>query len=115
MLISNFISNKQLLLSFLLVFICLTGDWLVQHVHKSVHGKAIFDNLTHGLVGLISASIIIDKFTSKLTTNDQVFLVLACFIFSALIDVDHFIEAKSFHIKVRKLQKLCNFTAKIFD
>ncbi|KAG5680878.1 hypothetical protein PVAND_010357 [Polypedilum vanderplanki] len=51
--------------------------------------KAMYDNITHGLVGFFAAAIL---FTDDW---DRMYWALICMLLSSLIDVDHFISAWS--------------------
>lgn len=99
---TKLISNKQLILSILLCATCILGDKLLNiYNNKSSYTKALIDNLTHGLVGCFTAAIIVNEFKDRLSLNEQLLLEIFCTIFSSIIDVDHFIEAKSFSLHVR--------------
>lgn len=97
------ISNKQLILSFLLCITCIVGDTLINsYINKtSNYAKALVDNLTHGLIGYFTAAIIVNEFKDLVSINEQKLLQIFCTLFASIIDVDHFIEAKSFSLHVR--------------
>lgn len=74
---------------------CVVGDNRLKASIKPVI-KAAFDNVTHGIVGLLSASIVIGA------QADKLYLAVACMMISSLIDADHFIAARSLKLSVRK-------------
>lgn len=92
--------NKRVIISICLVVICIFGDYLVELSANYRHVKAICDNLTHGLIGFFTALIILTELTISPTLREQLILITACAVSSSLIDVDHFIAAKSWHLKV---------------
>ncbi|KAL4228416.1 hypothetical protein ACF0H5_011463 [Mactra antiquata] len=80
----------------LLLLSCCIGDYLLLHpIKQSQLLTAATDSLTHGIVGAFSWAIICDvKFTRQ--------TVLECFLCGLLamsVDIDHFLSAKSFHLK----------------
>lgn len=83
----------------LLAVTAITGDILVRTTNVHVY-KAIFDNVTHGLIGMITWTIVSMNVRNK-DALSRSFEVVLCTLISSLIDVDHFIAAKSFHLKVR--------------
>lgn len=62
--------------------------------------KAISDNLTHGSVGLVSYLIVVIEYRTSITITEQILLIGACFILACLIDVDHFVVARSWKLVV---------------
>ncbi|CAO1409211.1 unnamed protein product [Diamesa tonsa] len=68
---------------------CYFGDKLVQRTIKNHVLRAIFDNLTHGLIGLFSAA------TLFINDKEKLYLAGVCMVLSSIIDADHFIAAKS--------------------
>lgn len=48
----------------------------------------------------LAAFIIVNEFRDKITVTEHTLLILFCFVVASLIDVDHFIHAKSFSLKV---------------
>lgn len=99
--IKNYI-NSQIVISLLLCATCFIGDYFVQSIKTSRFLKALCDNLTHGLIGTLAAVILINGngFKAKLNENEHIFIIVGCFIVSSIIDIDHFIAAKSFNLKV---------------
>ncbi|CAO1400824.1 unnamed protein product [Diamesa serratosioi] len=76
-------------LSSVTISTCYFGDKLVQRTHKNHVLRAIYDNLTHSLIGLFSAAILL------INDKDKLYLAGVCMVLSSIIDVDHFIAAKS--------------------
>lgn len=93
-------TNKQFILSCLLCITCILGDKLVDIYKSSNVAKALLDNLTHGLIGYIVGCIVADEFKDRLSAYEQLLLSTFCFFIASVIDVDHFIEAKSFNLHV---------------
>lgn len=88
-------------LSLLLGLVCLIGDNFVavaQRGDKLV--EALADNVTHGLVGALSALIVVAEFGDRLSLTEQKLLVGAGYLVASGIDVDHFIAARSFRLSV---------------
>lgn len=84
----------------LLVAVSLLGDHLVSRIHQKHAVKAISDNSTHFLIGGISWLIVCIN-TSFLQNHTQsIYEILLCALIAAVIDVDHFICAKSLSLKV---------------
>ena len=88
-----------------LLLTCLFGDWLGQSQLLQDKGwaRALVDSGTHGSVGAISWLIVL--IGSKLWEDDnkRIYLVcevLLCGMAASFIDIDHFIAAGSFSIKV---------------
>lgn len=48
----------------------------------------------------LAAFIIVNEFRDKITVTEHTLLILFCFVVASIIDVDHFIAAKSFSLKV---------------
>lgn len=92
----------QLLLSLLLATTCLLGDALVHRYSHSRVLKAICDNLTHAIVGLLAATLIINEIKYYTTFDEQIWMLVTCFVASSLIDMDHFIAARSWRLIVSK-------------
>lgn len=83
------------LLSLAIAVTCVVGDNRLKATTKPVV-KAAFDNVTHGIVGLLSALIVTGA------QADKLYLAVGCMMMSSLIDADHFIAAKSLKLSVRK-------------
>lgn len=85
----------------LLVAVSLLGDYLVSRIHQKHAVKAICDNSAHFSIGGISWLIVCIN-TSFSQNNTQCLLeILLCAFIAAVIDVDHFISAKSLSLKVQ--------------
>lgn len=90
-----------------LLVICLVGDKLLQVVQKPPLLKAAVDNVTHALIGLVVAEIVVHQFRDQLARSELWLLIGFGFGLASWIDVDHFIEARSFHIHVRYIKFIC--------
>ena len=75
-----------------------TGDRLVESC-KSVPIRAIFDNLTHGIVGGFSWILVLLLSKKPLTPN--IYSIVYSVVISSFIDLDHFVAAKSWNLRVR--------------
>lgn len=99
-------SVKSLTVNFLLSLgvcvSCLIGDKLVELSRLPIL-KAICDNLTHGVVGLLSAILLVINIKEKLQHKESCGLVTLCLLISCVIDVDHFIAAKSMQLVVSNI------------
>lgn len=73
---------------------CLIGDKLLAKINSFHLFRALADNLAHGLIGMLSLGIIVAEH------KENIYLACVCFILSSLIDVDHFIAAKSLKLSV---------------
>lgn len=90
----------QITLTTLLAVVCVFGDWLVElHLNSSI-AKAIFDNVTHACVGLFTASILFIQLDHRISTAERNAAIIVCCLVSSLIDVDHFIAARSWKLTV---------------
>nr|XP_033340130.1 transmembrane protein 267 [Megalopta genalis] len=63
---------------------------------KSAVSRAIFDNITHAIVGGLTWAVILNLFKKSLTQNLS--NIFCCFFLSSVIDVDHFIAAWSWDL-----------------
>jgi hypothetical protein len=81
-------------LSVMTVATCWLGDLKLRRGGDPLP-KAICDSSTHGLVGLFTSAIILTE------CSDKLYLAIACMLIASLIDVDHFITARSFKLSVR--------------
>lgn len=84
---------------------CYFGDKLVQRTNKNHVLRAIFDNLTHSLIGLFSSAILL------INDKDKLYLAGVCMVVSSIIDVDHFIAAKSLKLTVSDILSIIVATA----
>lgn len=89
-----------MLLSVCLGVTCLIGDNLVERFSNFAIFKAICDNFTHGLIGFLSAFLIVSELRDHVLWNERSLLIAACTIVSSLIDIDHFIAARSWNLSV---------------
>ena len=89
-----------LILEILLTCVCLLGDQLLFVLEEGLL-KALSDNITHILIGVLSWFLIIFNLKISLTENIQTSLVqcTAAAAISSLMDIDHFIMAKSIHLE----------------
>ncbi|KAK9884916.1 hypothetical protein WA026_009153 [Henosepilachna vigintioctopunctata] len=83
----------------LLVAVSLLGDHLVSRNHEKHAFKAIVDNSTHFLIGGISWLIVCINTTFVLNHSGCLFQILLCGVIASIIDVDHFLSAKSLSLK----------------
>lgn len=90
----------RIILGALLGIICYLGDRLVEYETESGLKKALCDSSTHAIVGLMSATIFVLQINQRIETDEKIRLVFVCSLLSSLIDIDHFIEAKSFKLFV---------------
>ena len=91
-----------LILEILIVCICLLGDQLLIVLEDGLL-KALSDNITHILISVFSWFIIIYNLKTPLTENMKTSFVqcVAAASIASLIDIDHFIMAKSIHLEVK--------------
>ena len=90
----------------MLVSTCIIGDLLLGVVQiKSSHLlRAAVDNGTHGLVGLLSWAIVVNPTlipVLELLKEPLLWEVVLCGVLSSLVDLDHFLAAKSFKLQVK--------------
>ncbi|KAK5650973.1 hypothetical protein RI129_002002 [Pyrocoelia pectoralis] len=86
--------------SFLILLLLLTaiiGDYIVDHSKLHLH-RALFDNITHALIGGISWLVVCMVFRNRYTTQTLAEIAL-CTVIASCIDLDHFYAARSFHLK----------------
>lgn len=82
------------------------GDYLVDINHESLTAKAIFDNITHATIGLFCAIILILCSNHRIIRTEQCALIVVSVLVSSLIDIDHFIIAKSLKLTVNFIYRL---------
>ncbi|XP_068627242.1 transmembrane protein 267 [Battus philenor] len=87
----------------LTVLICCTaliGDFVVfkSKYSDSQVFRAISDSSTHAAIGLLSA-LLFFTYETGLSDQARLYNVMFCTALSSLIDIDHFIAAKSFKLK----------------
>lgn len=84
----------NLVLSVVIAVTCVVGDIKLRTVSKQLT-KSIWDNAAHALIGFFSSTIILTNHV------DYLYLAVACMMMSSIIDVDHFIAARSVKLSVR--------------
>lgn len=87
----NWIVNS-LLSNLFITAICLFGDLSLQQTRHDPLHAAIIDNVTHALVGFVAGQL---YFGWK-----QIAWIIGCMLMSSLIDIDHFIAARSIMLSV---------------
>lgn len=92
--------DGRFILSILNGTICVVGDKLVDLNSNSRIFKAFFDNVTHACIGLVAFLIVVMTLKTNLSINEKILLTFLCFLFSSLIDIDHFLAAKTWTLKV---------------
>lgn len=80
--------------------ICILGDYLVDVNQESQIRKAICDNATHAIVGFFSAIVLILETNHRATGIERIILIAMSVLVSSLIDIDHFLVAKSMQLSV---------------
>lgn len=95
----NIITKNSLVLSILNGGICMLGDYLGKN-QGSIITKAIFDNVTHATIGFFSAIILILESNHRIARTERCYLIFVSVFVSSLIDIDHFIVAKSLKLTV---------------
>lgn len=91
---------KNLALTLLNGGVCILGDFLVEQNQESQIKKAICDNATHAIVGLLSALIMIFETNCRQPQFERIAMIVITVFVSSFIDVDHFLVAKSFKLSV---------------
>ncbi|XP_013411603.1 transmembrane protein 267-like [Lingula anatina] len=94
------VTPKIALLEALVVVIFLTGDGLLGFSFESAYAdtlRALSDNLTHGLIAAISWAIVIDGQADS--PRGALLQILLCGALGSLVDVDHFLAARSLKLK----------------
>lgn len=82
----------------MIILTAILGDFLVNIINVQIY-KATIDNATHALIGGLSWFAVSLKHKEHHHT-DTLLYVFYCTILSSFIDLDHFITAKSFYLKV---------------
>lgn len=85
-------------LTLLLVIIAITGDYIVLHSRLHIF-QALFDNATHSIIGGLSW-VIVCNICKRYNSYQTICEVAVCALVASIIDLDHFIVAKSFYLKV---------------
>ena len=94
-------SLSQAILTILIALVSYIGDKFLQNGKTEVI-RAISDNFTHASVGGLTWALVL--VLSKKSILNNIKNVMVCFWISSLIDIDHFIEAGSWNIDVRKIK-----------
>lgn len=80
--------------------VCIVGDWLVERNSNSSITKAILDNVTHACVGLLTGLLLFVQVERRISSAEKYAAIIVCCLVSSLIDIDHFIAARSWKLKV---------------
>ncbi|XP_053676335.1 transmembrane protein 267 [Anopheles nili] len=92
--------NFALLLKHVILCLaCIGGDKLGEFVQKPALLRACIDNATHALIGCIVSVIVLNSGKIHVTKQDYWMFLFEATIVSSCIDLDHFIEARSFSLK----------------
>jgi hypothetical protein len=77
--------------------ICIGTDYLVKLpiVNNNDYSRALVDNMGHALIGGVSWLVVVG------IHKEGILQAIGCAAMSSLIDLDHFIMARSFHLKVQ--------------
>lgn len=87
-------------LTIVLGVVCIVGDWMVELNSNSKIAKAIVDNATHTCVGLLTAPLLLIQLNRRISSFDRNAIIIVCCLVSSLIDIDHFIVARSLNLTV---------------
>lgn len=93
----------------LLPFVCLSFDEALKipFINKKDVLRSLVDNGGHGGIAFVCWWAVVG--TSDLTRKDFAEMVV-CGVIACAIDLDHFISAKSFNLKVKFLTSIFNIT-----
>lgn len=96
-------STASVISSLGLGIFCYLADKLLQFsfIQQTYWLRALSDNMVHGIIGLWSWAIVI----GLKKKSDFTEVILAGFL-SSVIDMDHFILAGSFSLKVSKISRI---------
>lgn len=89
----------RIVLTTLVTITCLLGDNFVELTEHPVL-RALVDNGTHAVIGAITGIAFVVQFYEKITNCLGWSLIILCFSTSSLIDLDHFIQARSWNLEV---------------
>ena len=92
----------RIILTTLVSITCLLGDNFVELTQHPML-KALADNATHAAIGALSGIAFAVQFYERTSHFFGWFLIFVCFVASSLIDVDHFIAARSWNLEVSKI------------
>ncbi|VEN43758.1 unnamed protein product [Callosobruchus maculatus] len=93
---SKFFSLSAILIA-LLGLIAVVGDYLVKHTNLHLF-QAVFDNTTHAIIGGLTWFIFCLKYKNSNTLQSLAEVAL-CTIISSMIDLDHFVAARSLNLE----------------
>ncbi|XP_053665188.1 transmembrane protein 267 [Anopheles marshallii] len=79
--------------------VCVFGDKLTEYVQNPALSRACIDNATHAFIGCVAAEIVLHSFKYQLARQEYCLLLFTGMIVSSFIDLDHFIEARSFSLQ----------------
>ncbi|XP_013111854.2 transmembrane protein 267 [Stomoxys calcitrans] len=88
----------RIIIATLTCLTCLLGDNFVE-ISQNPLLKALADNATHAAIGALSGIAFVVQFYEKTSHFFGWLLIFVCFICSSLIDVDHFIAARSWNLE----------------
>ncbi|XP_054733048.1 transmembrane protein 267 [Anastrepha obliqua] len=88
----------RIVLTTLLTITCLLGDNFVELTQHPLL-KALADNATHAIIGALTGIAFAVQFHERTSNLLGWFLIFTCFAVSSLIDLDHFIEARSWYLE----------------
>lgn len=97
------LTKSQVVLSICLGATCIFGDISVSRNSDSRALKAICDNFTHALVGFFTAILILSGLREHISAYDRLWMIIVCSCVSSWIDIDHFIVAKSWQLRVNAI------------
>ena len=90
-------ANQVAAWSFALVLVCLLGDHLCSALSQAeLLWRAMADSATHGAVGVMSWAVVV---MPGLSPARWMHCAL-CGVLASIIDVDHFLQARSLQLKV---------------
>ncbi|XP_063237143.1 transmembrane protein 267 [Bacillus rossius redtenbacheri] len=84
---------------FLIALVAITGDRCVSSPRLNQLQRAILDNLTHAVIGFETWYFVTVYCFCKYRLAHELLESFLCGVISSLIDVDHFIAARSLHLK----------------
>lgn len=97
----------QILRCLLLGLTAVLGDRLVQMNQHDDVKKALGDNVTHAAIGFITwINVYYNLGKGAFPSGRVLAQCILCALISSAIDVDHFISARSFHLKVFFLKSI---------
>ena len=106
---SQLLSPVSIISSLLLPAVCMTGDHLLstKFIRSNMYRRALTDSVTHGIIGGVSWMVVLGESALSRSGVTQFFLG---FILASVVDVDHFIMARSL-----KLQVTINMITALFN